>query len=207
MKLDGIEWIFFDMGSTLIDETLAMAHRIREVIEGTEITFEQFTQKKIFYAKQNKPADLETIKFYGLTKTPWHKEDERLFPDTIECLQELHEYYKIGIIANQSLGSKERLERFGILKYIDVIVASAEESVEKPDKRIFEIALKRAECEPEQAAMVGDRLDNDIVPANGIGMYTIWIKQGDWKDACPREVQEQPDMTVESLSELCRKVL
>ena len=43
MKLDGIEWIFFDMGSTLIDETLAMAHRIREVIEGTEITFEQFS--------------------------------------------------------------------------------------------------------------------------------------------------------------------
>ena len=207
MKLDGIEWIFFDMGSTLIDETLAMAHRIREVIEGTEITFEPLTQKKSFYAKQNKPADLETIKFYGLTKTPWHKEDERLFPDTIECLQELHEYYKIGIIANQSLGSKERLERFGILKYIDVIVASAEEGVEKPDKRIFEIALKRAECEPEQAAMVGDRLDNDIVPANGIGMYTIWIKQGDWKDASPREVQEQPDMTVESLSELCRKVL
>ena len=70
MKLDVIEWIFFDMGSTLIDETLAMAHRIREVIEGTEITFEQFTQKKIFYSKQNKPADLETIKFYGLTKTP-----------------------------------------------------------------------------------------------------------------------------------------
>ena len=44
-----------------------------EVIEGTEITFEQFTQKKIFYAKQNKPADLETIKFYGLAKTLWHK--------------------------------------------------------------------------------------------------------------------------------------
>ena len=31
---------------------------------------------------------------------------ERLFPDTIECLKKLHRYYKIGIIANQSLGSK-----------------------------------------------------------------------------------------------------
>ena len=79
MKLNNIEWIFFDMGSTLIDETLAMEHRIREVIEGTEVTFEQFAEKKVFYAKQNKPADLETIRFFGLTKTPWHKEDERLF--------------------------------------------------------------------------------------------------------------------------------
>ena len=207
MKLDNIKWIFFDIGSTLIDETLAMEHRIREVIEGTEVTFEQFVEKKIFFAKQNKPADLETIKFYGLTKTPWHKEDEQLFPDTIECLEKLCKQYKIGIIANQSLGSKERLEKFGILKYIDVIAASAEEGVAKPDKRIFEIALERAQCKPEEAAMVGDRLDNDIIPANEIGMYTIWIKQGNWKDAYPRKEQEQPDMTVDNLSELYKKIV
>ncbi len=207
MKLEKVKWIFFDMGSTLIDETLAMEHRIREVIEGTDVAYERFVEKKLFYAKQNKPADLETIKFFGLTKTPWHKEDERLYPDTIECLENLCRHYKIGIIANQSLGSKERLEIFGILKYIDLVVASAEEGVAKPDKRIFEIALERAGCKPEEAAMVGDRLDNDIVPANEMGMYNIWIKQGNWKDACPREELEQPDMTVESLSELCEKIL
>ena len=206
MKLNNIKWIFFDMGSTLIDETLAMEHRIREVIEGTDVTYEQFVEKKIYFAKHNKPADLETIKFYGLTKTPWHKEDERLYPDTIECLRKFHRHYKLGIIANQSLGSKERLEKFGILEYIDVVVASAEEGVAKPDKHIFEIALERAGCEPKEAAMVGDRLDNDIVPANEIGMYTIWIKQGNWKDACPREELEQPDMVVESLSELSEKI-
>lgn len=207
MKLDNIKWIFFDMGSSLIDETLAMEHRIREVIEGTEITYKQFIEKKIFFAKQNKPADLETIKHFGLTKTPWHKEDERLYPDTIECLEKLYGQYKIGIIANQSLGSRKRLEAFGILRYIDLVVASAEEGVAKPDKRIFEIALERAKCKPEETAMVGDRLDNDIVPAKEIGMFTIWIKQGNWKDACPREELEQPDMTVESLSELYEKIL
>ena len=201
MKLNNIKWIFFDMGSTLIDETLAMEHRIREVIEGSDVTYEQFVEKKIFFAKQNKSADLETIKFFGLTKTPWHKEDERLFPDTMKCLKKLHGQYRIGIIANQSLGSKERLERFGILEYIDLVVASAEEGMAKPDKRILMIALERAGCKVNEAAMVGDRLDNDIVPANEIGMYTIWIKQGNWKDACPREELEQPDMTVESLCE------
>lgn len=200
--MTGIRWIFFDMGSTLIDESLAMEHRIREVIEGTDITYEQFTEKKVFFAKQNKPADLETIRFFGLTKTPWHKEDERLYPDAEECLSRLHRHYKIGIIANQSYGSKERLRRFGILEYIDLIVASAEEGVAKPDRRIFERALERAGCKPEEAVMVGDRLDNDIVPANGIGMFTVWIRQGDWKDACPREESEQPDRVVDSLREL-----
>ena len=207
MKLNNIKWIFFDMGSTLIDETLAMEHRIREVIEGSDVTYEQFVEKKIFFAKQNKSADLETIKFFGLTKTPWHKEDERLFPDTMKCLKKLHGQYRIGIIANQSLGSKERLERFGILEYIDLVVASAEEGMAKPDKRIFMIALEQAGCKVNEAAMVGDRLDNDIVPANEIGMYTIWIKQGNWKDACPREELEQPDMTVESLCELCERLV
>ena len=49
---------------------------------------------------------------------------------------------------------------FGILKYFNLVVASAEEGVAKPDKRIFEIALERAGCAPEEAFMIGDRIDN-----------------------------------------------
>lgn len=202
MNRDKLKWLFFDMGSTLIDESVAIEHRIREVIEETDITYEQFLEKKVFFAKQNKPADLETLKYFGLTKTPWHKEDERLYPEAASCLERLHKHYKIGIIANQSAGSEERLERFGILKYIDLLVASAEEGVAKPDKRIFEIALNRAGCKPSEAAMVGDRLDNDIVPANELGMYTIWIKQGNWIYATPKEALEYPDWTIENLNEL-----
>jgi len=197
-----LKWIFFDMGSTLIDESVAIEHRIREVIEGTDITYEQFIEKKVFFAKQNKPADLATLEYFGLKKTPWHKEDERLYPEAAECLECLHKHYKIGIIANQSAGSEERLERFGIRKYIDIVVASAEEGVAKPDERIFEIALNRAGCNPIEAAMIGDRLDNDIVPANALGMYTIWIKQGNWIYAIPKEPLEYPDWTISNLNEL-----
>ena len=100
------------------------------------------------------------------------------------------------------MGSEERLERFGIRKYIDIVVASAEEGVAKPDRRIFEIALTRAGCMPEEAAMVGDRLDNDIVPANELGMYTIWIKQGNWIYATPKESLEYPDWMIMNLNEL-----
>lgn len=202
MNRGKLKWIFFDMGSTLIDESIAIEHRIREVIEGTNITYEQFIEKKVFFAKHNKPADLATLEYFGLKKTPWHKEDERLYPETMECLKYLHKHYKIGIIANQSLGSEERLKQFGIWKYIDELVASAEEGVAKPDKRIFEIALTRAGCKPEEAAMVGDRLDNDIVPANELGMYTIWLKQGNWIYATPKERLEYPDWTIQSLSNL-----
>ena len=69
--------------------------------------------------------------------------------------------------------------------------------------RIFEIALSKADCKAEEAVMVGDRLDNDIVPANKIGMKTVWIKQGFGGLAVPMAQDEQPNFTISNLSELC----
>lgn len=96
----------------------------------------------------------------------------------------------------------ERLEKIGLLKYIDLVIASAEEGVAKPDLRIFEIALNRANCKPYEAVMIGDRLDNDIASANKIGMKTVWIKQGYGKYVVPNSQEEYPDFTVNCLSEI-----
>ena len=114
----------------------------------------------------------------------------------------LSERYKIGIIANQNPGSKERLNKLGLLKYIDLVIASAEEGVEKPDLRIFQLALERANCKPEEAVMVGDRIDNDMIPAKKIGMKTAWIKQGFGGLSEQMTEAQQPDYSVDSLKEL-----
>ena len=114
----------------------------------------------------------------------------------------LSERYKIGIIANQNPGSKERLNKLGLLKYIDLVIASAEEGVEKPDLRIFQLALERANCKPEEAVMVGDRIDNDMIPAKKIGMKTVWIKQGFGGLSEQMTEAQQPDYSVDSLKEL-----
>ena len=111
--------------------------------------------------------------------------------------------YKIGVIANQSLGTEKRLAQHGIMQYIDLVVASAEEGVAKPDKRIYEIALERSNCKPGDAVMIGDRIDNDIVPANLMGMHTIWIKQGFGKYWNILQDIEKADFAVDSLMELC----
>ncbi|MDE7283945.1 MAG: HAD family hydrolase [Lachnospiraceae bacterium] len=106
-------------------------------------------------------------------------------------------------MANQSLGTKERLAQKDVLKYIDLVIASAEEGVAKPDRRIFEIALERSNCKAANSIMIGDRIDNDIVPANLLGMKTIWIKRGFgqyWKIS--KEI-EKPDFVVNNLLELC----
>ena len=41
-----IQWIFFDVGSTLVDETEAYDHRLRDMIEHTDITFSAFDEKR-----------------------------------------------------------------------------------------------------------------------------------------------------------------
>lgn len=173
------KWLFFDVGSTLVDETECYNHRIRDAIAGTDITFEQFNEKRIFFANQNLKGDIEALKFFGLSKTPWHKEDEKPYPEAEIVLRSLCEKgYNIGIIANQLLGIEKRLENWGLMKYIKVVAASAEEGVAKPDSEMFLRALKRADCLPKNAVMIGDRIDNDIEPANRLGMKTIWVKQG-----------------------------
>ncbi|WP_155833308.1 HAD family hydrolase [Butyrivibrio sp. WCD3002] len=146
--MDNIEWLFFDVGSTLVSE------------------------------------------------------DEELFPESYECLELLSKKYKIGIIANQLPGTATRLEKHGVLKFIDLVIASAEEGLEKPDRRIFELALSRANCKPENAVMIGDRVDNDIIPAKKMGMKTVRVKQGMWKYWEVSNEDEQADYEVDDLSEV-----
>ena len=196
-------WLFFDVGTTLADETEAYNHRIRDAIEGTDITFEQFQKKRIFFTKQNLKGDLEAIKYFGLEKTPWHKEDEVPYPDAEDVLKYLSSQgYKIGVIANQSPGTATRLEKWGLLKYIDVVAASAELGVAKPDRAIFDKALEMAGCTAQEAVMIGDRLDNDISPAKKLGMKAIWIRQGFAIYQNPEIAEYQPDYIVDRLLEL-----
>lgn len=174
-----IKWIFFDIGSTLIDETEAYNHRVRDIIVGTNISFEEFDDVRIALAKQGLDGNSAAIKHLGLSKTPWHSEDEVPYPDAHNTLAALrNKGYRLGIIANQKLGTAERLESWGLRQYFDVIAASAELGYAKPDKKIFEKAFELAGCIAEESVMVGDRLDNDIIPAKAIGMKTVWVKNG-----------------------------
>lgn len=198
-----IEWLFFDVGSTLVDEHIAYEHRMREIADCAKTTYETVLHGALEFYKQNRKGDLEIAKALGVELTKWHTEDEILYKDTPACLKLLSSKYKIGIIANQPPGTKFRLEQYNILQYIDLVIASAEEGVSKPDKRIFQIALERSGCKPEQAIMIGDRIDNDIVPAKSLGMHTIWVKQGFGQYWNIQEVSERADCAIGSIIELC----
>lgn len=198
-----IFWIFFDVGSTLVDEEEAYRHRVRDMIRGTSVTMEQYYEKRVQFAKAGYNGDQKAMEFFGLTKTPWHSEDEVPFADCAQTLRRLCEQgYRLGVIANQAPGTKARLDGWGLGRFFSVIAASAELGVAKPDREIFLRALEMAGCKPENAVMVGDRLDNDIRPAKALGMTTIRIRKGlaiYMKPTCEAEI---PDHTVDCLGEI-----
>lgn len=197
-----IQWLFFDVGSTLVDEQFAYRRRFHEIAAAAGVTDEFVMDTALDFYKRNQKGDRETAKLLGVTMPTWHSEDEFLYHDAADCLKALCQRYRLGVIANQNPGTKDRLAAFGLLPYLDLVVASAEEGVAKPDRRIFEIALERAHCAPEQAVMIGDRIDNDILPAKALGMKTVWVRQGFggyWRIMRQEEV---PDETVRCLREL-----
>lgn len=198
-----IKWLFFDLGSTLVDETECTEYRLTELLKqknapGREVLVQRMKEN----ASNNRLPYKDTAKEFGLEVIKWPTHLEKIYDEVPGMLEELHGKYKLGIIANQSIGTKERLLQYGILHYFDVIMSSEEEGVSKPDLEIFQRALQNANCIPEEAYMIGDRLDNDIEPAAQMGMLTIWVKQGPFADGNLNLINHKPDIAVEHVKDI-----
>ncbi len=198
-----IKWIFFDIGSTLIDEEKAYNHRIIDMIAGTDLYLAEVFDKRVDFFKCGLDGNSEIIKHFGLTKTPWHSEDEKPYPDTSDVLLYLRNRgYNLGIIANQAPGLSARLSKWNIAKHFDIIASSSKLGVSKPNPIIFQAALSKAKCYPSQAVMVGDRLDNDIIPAKSCCMKTIWFRSTFSSNTPKAFAKDYADYIIDSLSQL-----
>ncbi|WP_205739163.1 HAD family hydrolase [Halocella sp. SP3-1] len=172
-----------------------------KIIEELENASLNFASRIIKQAIVNLSPD-KKIEEYILNNLKYKKELEEPYLNADKILEYLYPKYKIGIIANQSKGSEERLKKYGLWKYISLLFASTELGLEKPDPQIFELALEKANCDLGNAVMVGDRLDNDIGPAKEIGMNTIRILKGFHKVQIPSNKFEKADYEIKELIEL-----
>jgi len=203
-----IKWLFFDLGSTLIDEGDCIEYRICDLLKQPNAPERATLERRMVeLARQNKLPYKDAAKEFGLETIKWPKHLEKLYRGVPELLEKLEKKYRLGIIANQSLGTEQRLAQFGIRQFFKVVAASAEEGLEKPDPRIFMLALDRAGCIPGEAFMIGDRLDNDIEPAGKIGMKTIWVRQSSFAYGNPDLIEHKPDYTVNDILSICDIVL
>jgi putative hydrolase of the HAD superfamily len=87
---------------------------------------------------------------------------------------------KMGILSDAPV--KEAWLRLAYLNFhhiVDAVVTFDETGVRKPDPAPFKMILKRLKVNPEEAIMVGDWAERDIVGAAKIGMKTAFAKYGD----------------------------
>ena len=73
--MTGIKWIFFDIGSTLIDENVAYRDRIERTIANTDISYDEFYQRMVEISKHNQNAYNKVLEEFGLKKAPWNSDD------------------------------------------------------------------------------------------------------------------------------------
>lgn len=197
-----IGWIFFDLGSTLIDETECERVRILNTVGGSDVTPEEFDALYRELCSGNLDGYNRAREHFGLAKGAWPTELERLYPGVPELLSSLSKQFSLGIIANQKSGLFDRLDELGIGKYFQVLAGSGDLGIAKPEPEIFLKALELVGCVPSEAVMVGDRLDNDIIPAQALGMHTVWVRQGYGALGDASILEMKPDMVIDGITEL-----
>ena len=203
-----IRYLFFDIGYTLVDEDAVWKARCREQADMPEARALGLTAGDVYReiqeaSRQYLPQYRAVVKKYGFTQAaPFRGELETLYPEAPTVLAALSQKYALGVIANQAKGLKERLREWGILPYFTAVASSWEAGCWKPDPALFRYALDLAGCAPEEAFMIGDRLDNDIFPAKSLGMKTVWLRQGFGALQTPKSPEYTPDYTIDSLTEL-----
>lgn len=63
---ENIKWLFFDVGSTIVDEHLAYEHRMREIADSANTTYTNVYEMAITFYKQNEKSELTELFEWGI---------------------------------------------------------------------------------------------------------------------------------------------
>lgn len=244
-----VKWVFFDVGNVIVNDDPWMAVMLERIykailLKGHSLSIgEFFKEREDLIIEKRGGRYWHTLMEKYLGEDGWHKMKKDLadeleknylkhnipFPEINLVLEKLSLKYRLGIAANQTIHCRKALEQIGLLKHFDVLGISEEIGFEKPSKEFFEYLLCQAECSPDEAIMIGDRIDNDVVPAKKVGMRTIWLRfelenkgylpQTDfakhyfesmgrtslsrYESGCD---EDRPDITVSTINEICQAV-
>jgi HAD superfamily hydrolase (TIGR01509 family) len=180
--------VFFDVGETLVDEErwwreLAVRSGLQPhvVWAALGVTIERGEEHDALWRHLGIERPDEW--WHGLTYSL-----DDLYPDAIDCLERVRALdLLVGIVGNQT-EALERWAREAVLP-ADVVSSSASLGVRKPDPRFFELVVGLAGFSPDETAYVGDRVDNDVLPAAAAGLVAIHVRRGPWGRLQPTPVE------------------
>ena len=214
--------VLFDLDNTLFDRANAYrewAHRYvakmgldqEEVEWFCEIDQDGFADRRIVWSAAKEkfglrhPVDQLLASYRSDCLTACRADDSVLV-----ALTSLRESgWRIGIVTNGPMPHQaDKAERLGLLRMVDAFCASGELGIEKPDRRIFDEAIRRctrsAPLRDHASWMVGDAPIPDISGGRAAGLRTVWLDRGrGWN---PND-GDPPDVTVSSPVDAVHEIL
>jgi putative hydrolase of the HAD superfamily len=137
----------------------------------------------------------------------WNFQPSDMYDDAKKTIEELKASdLKIGLVANQPKSAVESLKRDGIFELVDFLGISALVGFEKPDPRIFQLALSELGTIAEETIHIGNRLDTDVIPAKSLGFKTVWILRGEANPTPSQEDLKVPDIVAKNLIDLAEQI-
>ena len=131
----------------------------------------------------------------------WIFTEADLYPEALNTIKKLTDTgLKIGLVANQPTSVVGSLKRDGIFDFIKYAGISALVGVEKPDPKIFELALEGLGVSASETIHIGNRIDTDVLPAKKLGFKTIWVRRGEANPEPSAADLAEPTFVVDDLS-------
>jgi HAD superfamily hydrolase (TIGR01662 family) len=111
-------------------------------------------------------------------------------------LRSLHRRATVGVVSNNHTAEqREKMAAIGIAPWVDFLVTSEDAEAEKPEPKIFQSALERANASAREAVMVGDNWATDVVGGRNAGIRTVWLNRHGWPRPEPvPDVLEVPSL-------------
>lgn len=117
-------------------------------------------------------------------------DDVRPAIDTLDPIADV-----LGIVSNFEVWLEELLVDLGVRDRFPVRVISGVEGIEKPDPRIYKLALERAGVEPAEAVYVGDNPEFDVDPPAALGMFPVLVdRRGRHEDFVGERITDLRDL-------------
>jgi HAD superfamily hydrolase (TIGR01549 family) len=178
--------VFFDLGETLLDET-RMWGSWADLLGVSRLTFfgalgavieRGQHHLNVFDVLGLKPEQIQATA--AAMPAGWPTVlPEDFYPDAVRCLETLRAAgYRTGIAGNQPAYWADSLRAMNLP--VDVVGCSGEWGTEKPSPGFFARVIEAAGTEPSEVAYVGDRLDNDVLPAAEAGLVAVFLRRGPW---------------------------
>lgn len=216
----GLRWVFVDVGGPIVSDRRLYEtyYQVLRELAAPDLTPEVFwsTYEALCQQQAGRMADGLLARLCppqlrpSVEREARHRWDairyqpEDLYPEVPGALERLAGRYRLGILANQPAWIRELLDAWGLGRMFAVWGVSDAVGYSKPDPRLFRWCLEAAACAPQEAAMVGDRLDVDVLPAKSLGMAAVWVLRNEAPPDPPPEQAARADAAVADLEEAAR---